>query len=67
MCCNDIVFVDDSLLLRPSFHGQLFFDEDYLSQNFGNEFAFMHSKDYLYYLARSPLPQVFGNDTSPQN
>ena len=36
-------------------------------RNFGNEFAFTHSKDYLYYLACSPLSHVFDNDTSPQN
>ena len=36
-------------------------------RNFGNEFAFTHSKDYLYYLARSPLSQIFDNETSPQN
>ena len=41
----------------------LFYDDDY----FGNEFALTHSKDYLYYLARSPLSQIFDNDSSPQN
>ena len=35
--------------------------------NFGNEFAFTHNKDYLYHLARSPLSQIFDNETSPQN
>ena len=27
-------------------------------RNFDNEFALTHSKDYLYYLARSPLSQI---------
>ena len=36
-------------------------------RNFGNKFVFTHSKDYLYYLARSPLSQIFDNETSPQN
>ena len=36
-------------------------------RNFRNEFAFTHSKDYLYYLARSPLSQIFDNETSPQS
>ena len=36
-------------------------------RNFNNEFAFTHSKDYIYYLARSPLSQIFDNETSPQN
>ena len=31
--------------------------------NFDNELVFTHSKDYLYYLARSPLSQI----TSPKN
>ena len=46
---------------------RMFFDEDSLSQKFGNEFVFTHSKDYLYYLARSTLSQIFNNETSPQN
>ena len=36
-------------------------------RNFDNEFAFTHSKDYLYYLALSPLSQIFDNGTSPKN
>ena len=36
-------------------------------RNFGNEFALTHSKDYLYYLAPSPLSQIFDNNNSPQN
>ena len=36
-------------------------------RNCGNEFLFTHSNDYLYYLARSPLSQIFDNETSPQN
>ena len=36
-------------------------------RNFGNEFVFTNSKDYLYYLARPPLSQIFDNETSPQN
>ena len=36
-------------------------------RNFGNEFGFTHSKYYLHYLARSPLSQIFDNETSPQN
>ena len=36
-------------------------------RNFDNEFAFTHSKDYLYYLARSPLSQIFYNETLPKN
>ena len=36
-------------------------------RNFGNEFAFTHTKDYLYYLARSPFSQIFDNETLPQN
>ena len=35
-------------------------------RNFGNEFGFTHSKHYLYYLARSPLSQIFNKETSPQ-
>ena len=35
--------------------------------DFGNEIAFKHSKDYLYYLARSPLSLILDNETSPQN
>ena len=35
-------------------------------RNFGNNFVFTHSKDYLYCLARSPLSQIFDNETSPQ-
>ena len=31
-------------------------------RNFRNEFAFTHTKDYLYYLARSPLSQIFDNE-----
>ena len=30
-------------------------------KNFGNEFAFILCKDYLYYLARLPLSQMLGN------
>ena len=36
-------------------------------RNFGNEFAFTRSKDYLYYLAGSPLSQIFDDETLPQN
>ena len=36
-------------------------------RNFGNEFVFTHSQDYLYHLARSPLSQIFDNETLPQN
>ena len=36
-------------------------------RKFDNEFAYTHSKDYLYYLARSTLPQIFDNEISPQN
>ena len=37
-------------------------------RNFGNEFAFTHSKYYLYYfVARSPLSQIFDNETLPKN
>ena len=36
-------------------------------RNIGNEFPFTHSKDYLHYLARSSLSQIFDNDTSPRN
>ena len=36
-------------------------------RNFGNEFAFTHSKHYLYYLARSPLSQIIDNETLQQN
>ena len=36
-------------------------------RNFDNEFAFKQSKDYLYYLARSSLSQIFDNETLPQN
>ena len=28
-------------------------------RNFSNDFAFTNSKDFLYYLARSPLSQIF--------
>ena len=37
------------------------------NRNFGNECASTHSKDYLYYLDRSTLSQIFDNATSPQN
>ena len=36
-------------------------------RNFGNEIVFTNSKDYLYYLARSTLSQIFDRETSPQN
>ena len=36
-------------------------------RNFGNEFAFTHNNDYLYYFARSTLSQIFDNETLPQN
>ena len=36
-------------------------------RNIVNEFAFKHSKDYLYYLARSPLSQIFDNETTELN
>ena len=35
--------------------------------NIGNEFVFTNSKDFLYYLARLPLSQIFDNEISPQN
>ena len=35
-------------------------------RHFGNEFAFTQCKDYLYYLARSHLSQIFDNETSQQ-
>ena len=35
-------------------------------RNFGNEILFKNSKDYLYYLARSPLSQIFEKQTLPQ-
>ena len=53
--------------VKPGVHGQVFFDKIICHRNFGNEFAFTHSKDYLYYLARSSLSQIFDNETSPQN
>ena len=54
---------------KPVFHRQFFFGEDYLPQNldFGNEFAITHSKDYVYYLARLPLSQIFDIETSLWN
>ena len=36
-------------------------------RNFGNEFAFIHCIDYLYYLARKPMSQIFEIKTLPQN
>ena len=36
-------------------------------RNFVNDFAFTHNKDYLYFIARSSLSQIFDNETSPQN
>ena len=38
-------------------------------RNFGNEFVFTHSKDYLYYILSSLtfVTVIFDNETSPQN
>ena len=45
---NSLVSTDNFSLTRIICH-----------RNFGNEFAFTHSKGYLYYLARSPLSRIF--------
>ena len=49
-------------------HVFLMTDEDYYCLgNFGNEFVFTPLKDYLYYLDRSPLSQIFEYTLSTQN
>ena len=45
-------------MFKPVFHGQLFLTKIICHRKFGNEFAFTHSKDYLYYLARSSLLHI---------
>ena len=51
---------------KPGFHGQFVFDEDYLVTETLAMSLRSHSKDYLHYLARSPLSQIFYDETSPQ-
>ena len=60
-------YCGQNVCVRPGFHGQFTFDEDYFChRNFGNEFVSTYII-ILYYLARSPLSKIFDNETSPQN
>ena len=50
-----------SFLYKPGFHGHFSLRKIIYHRHFGNEFVFTHSKDYLYYLAHSPLSQILDN------
>ena len=63
MLNNRINYVQDP---RLSFHGQFFFGADYLSETLTMSLR-SHSKNYIYYIARSPLSQIFDSEISPQN
>ena len=64
---NNAVALETFITLRPRLHGQCFSAKILCHRNIGNKFVFTHGKSYLDYLARSPLSQIFDNETSPQN
>ena len=51
-------------IFRPRLHGKCFFGENSLAMSLYSQTAKI---SLIYYLARSPLSQIFDNKTSPQN